>query len=528
MSSRSRRPAKRRSDRAGRPNLTVLPGPDQGCDCPGCMEGGVDPEQMLTDLVDDASALAEVDDPLEAELAGALFVAMSRAGGGELMEAFAGAFIPAIEARGTRAALTLLTAIGAMGGDAEKPVAEAARAAAARLHAAGFAEPAWAGDLAQPLTAGPFTRMYDDQDSMSVLIGVFQRAGRDHALMVTVDHQHCDAAEQIYLLDAEELPIAVTAIHQGARQDGVSIRTKKLNAPEFRWHVEQALEARAVHDDEDGLDDDNPAGLNLVDDDGPGYAPLVVLTRSRLETLPPARRPRGATASRHSADRTAMDVFQQFAVLVGNSGGPAAFGLDLPTARRPLPAKLPAKRKKSNGPAPIYQIKVSLRGAKPPIWRRLLVPGDITLNRLHQAILAAFGWHGDHLHAFDTTYGQFGRADRDLGHRSDTSVTLEQVAPAIKDKIRYTYDFGDDWEHDILVEKTTPADPAVTLPACIGGRRAAPPDDCGGIWGYQHLIEILADPRHPEHRERLEWLGLDDAGQFTPGEFNLDEINRRL
>jgi hypothetical protein len=488
----------------------------------------VDPEQMLTSLVDDASGLAEVDDPLEAELAGALFVALSRAGGDELMAAFAGAFLPAIEARGTRAALTLLTAIGAMGGDAEKPVTETARAAAARLRAVGVAEPAWADDLARPLTAGPFTRMHDDEDNMSVLFGVFQRAGRDHVLMITVDHLPCGAAEQIYLLDGEELPTAVAAIHRGARQDGLVVRTKKLGAPEFRWYAEQALEARAVHDEEDGLDDGPPAGPDLIDEDGPGFASLAVLTRSRLEALPPPRRPRGATASGHATDRTAMDVLQQFAALVGNSGGPAAFGLGVPQARRPQPAKLPAKRKKSNGPAPVYQIKVSLRGAKPPIWRRLLVPGDITLNRLHQAILAAFGWHGDHLHVFDTAYGQFGHADRDLGHRSNTSVTLEQVAPEIKDKIRYTYDFGDDWEHDILIEKTTPADPDVGLPACVGGRRAAPPDDCGGIWGYQYLIEILADPDHPEHQERLEWLGLDDADQFTPDRFDLDKINERL
>lgn len=482
---------------------------------------------MLTELVDDASTLTEVEDPLEAELAGALFAAMARAGGDETMAAFAGAFVPAIEARGTRAALTLLTAIGAVAGDTAGPVAASARTSAARLRDVGVAAPFWADDLAQPLTAGPFTRLHDDHDSMSVLIGVFQRAGREHALMITVDHQHCGAAEQIYLLGAGDLPTAVAAIHQGARRDGVNIRTGKLGAPEFRWYVEQALEARAVHDEEDGPDD-VPAGLDLIDDDGPGYAPLAVLTRSRLDVLPAARRPRGAAVSGHATDRTAMDVLQQFAGLIGRSGGPAAFGLDLSAPRRSQPAKLPAKRKKSNGPAPVYQIKVSLRGAKPPIWRRLLVPGDITLNRLHQTILAAFGWHGGHLHVFDTVYGQFGRADRDLGHRSDGPVTLEQVAPAVKDKFRYTYDFGDDWEHEILVEKATPADPAATYPAVVGGRRAAPPDDCGGIWGYQDLIEVLADPNHPEHQERLEWLGLDDASQFTPETFDLDEVNQRL
>jgi hypothetical protein len=483
---------------------------------------------MLTDLVDDATGLAEVKDPLEAELAGALFVAMARSGGDDAMSAFAGGVIPAIEARGTRAALTLLTAIGAAAGEEAEPVAESARAAVARLTGGGVAVPSWADDLAQPLTAGPFTRLHDVEDTMSVLIGSFRRADREHAFMIVVDHERCGAAEEIYLLGGEDLPTAVAGIHLGARQDGVTIKTKKLSAPEFRWYVEQALDARAVHDEEDEPDD-VPAGFDLIDgEDGPGYAPLAVLTRNRLAGLSPARRPRGAAASGHAADRTALDVLQQFAAVIGRPGAPAAFGLDLPAARRLQPAKPPAKRKKANGPAPVYQIKVSLRGAKPPIWRRLLVPGDITLNQLHLALLSAFGWHGGHLYVFDTAYGQFGQADRELGHRSDGAVTLEQVAPALKDKIRYTYDFGDDWEHEILVEMATAADPAVEYPLCTGGRRAAPPDDCGGIWGYQELIEVLADPGHPEHGERLEWLGLTDATQFTPDTFNLDQVNQRL
>jgi hypothetical protein len=294
----------------------------------------LDPEQMVTDLVDNAADLAEVEDPLEAELAGALFVAMAQSGGEETMAAFAGALVPAIEARGTRAALTVLTAIGAVVDENAGPVAESVRAAAARLTGGGVAAPSWVDDLAQPLTAGPFTRLYDDQDSMSVLIGVFQRGGRGHAIMITTDHQHCGAAEEIYLLTAEDLPSAVAAIHQGARQDGVSIMTRKLGAPEFRWYTVQALEARAVHDEQDGLHD-IPAGLDLIDDeDGPGYAPLAVLTRNWLGVLPPARRPRGAALSGHAGDQTAMDVLQQFAALIGRSGGPAAFGLDLPLSVR--------------------------------------------------------------------------------------------------------------------------------------------------------------------------------------------------
>src|SRR5205823_6181056 len=186
------------------------------------------------------------------------------------------------------------------------------------------------------------------------------------------------------------------------------------------------------------------------------------------------------------------------------------------------------KRKKSAGPAPIYQVKVGLQGARPPIWRRLLVPADVSLAGLHDVIQVAFGWHGGHLHVFETPYGEFGRADRELGHRAEAPVTLEQVAPQAGDKIRYTYDFGDDWVHEIVVEKVLDRDPALTYPQCTGGRRAAPPDDCGGIWGYEELVEALADLHHPEHEERMEWLGLHDANQFDPAAFDLDDVNRAL
>jgi hypothetical protein len=204
-------------------------------------------------------------------------------------------------------------------------------------------------------------------------------------------------------------------------------------------------------------------------------------------------------------------------------GGPAA-----PRFGRAAQAPLPPKRKKSAVPAPIYQIKVGLRGAKPPIWRRLLVPADLSLDRLHDTIQSAFRWGGGHLHVFETPYGEFGRPDLEMAHRDEALVTLEQVAARVKDKIRYTYDFGDDWVHDIVVEKVLDRDPAVVYPCCSGGRRAAPPDDCGGIWGYEELVEVLADPRHPEHAERLEWLGLYDATQFDPAGFHVDEVNHAL
>jgi len=199
----------------------------------------------------------------------------------------------------------------------------------------------------------------------------------------------------------------------------------------------------------------------------------------------------------------------------------------LPRSRAAQP-KLPKKRKKSDGLAPVFQIKVGLRGAKPPIWRRLEVPADISLARLHAVIQTAFGWDDSHLHVFATPYGEFGVADAELGHRAESRVTLEQVAPGAQSKIRYTYDFGDDWEHDILVEKTVDKDKSASYPRCTGGRRAAPPEDCGGVWGYADLVDVLSDADHPEHEDRLEWLGLDNATEFDPTSFDAEAVNREL
>ncbi len=502
---------------------------EETCDCPACSGGELDPERMLAELVDGAADLAGCEGPLEAELAGALFVALALAGGDDAVPAFAHAFIPAIEARGNDAALMMLTAIGAAACGGPEQVAKAAVAAAGRLAESGVPAPGWARELEQPLRAGAFTRLYDTEGTMSVLVGVFHRAAHEHAVMVVVDHDDCGAADDIFVLDAADLPVALKDIRDGGRRDGLTIKTQKVDAPEFRWYVEQAMQARAVHDSEDGDDGGQDAAELFDEEEGPGYPVLAVLVRTRLAALPQPRQPKGAVVSGHSAGGPdAMEVLQQFVDMVARSGGPSAVGLDFLAAGRAQPAKLPAKRKKTPGPAPVYQLKVNLRGAKPPIWRRLLVPADISLARLHATIGAAFGWHGGHMHVFETAYGDFGRADRELGHRADGSVTLEQVAPEVKDKIRYTYDFGDDWVHDIVVEKVLDADPSTAYPRCTGGKRAAPPDDCGGIWGYEELVEVLADPAHPQHEERLEWLGLADAGQFAPDTFDVEAVNCRL
>jgi hypothetical protein len=129
---------------------------------------------------------------------------------------------------------------------------------------------------------------------------------------------------------------------------------------------------------------------------------------------------------------------------------------------------------------------------------------------------------------FETPSGRYGVADRELQIGSAAAKRLDQIAPRPKDRFGYTYDFGDNWEHDILVEAVTDPEPGIAYPRCLTGRRACPPEDCGGIWGYEYLLEILTDPAHEEHQDRLEWLGLDSADQFDPAAFDPAHANTAL
>ena len=178
--------------------------------------------------------------------------------------------------------------------------------------------------------------------------------------------------------------------------------------------------------------------------------------------------------------------------------------------------------------AKIYRMKVTLEDSKPPIWRRLLVRSDITLADLHRIIQVAMGWSDYHLHQFIVQGTYFGEphpayAD-DLDMHDEQEVTLRQIVAGEGFKFCYEYDFGDGWEHQVLVEKILPPEPDQRYPLCIKGRRACPPEDVGGVWGYLGFLEAIQDPDHPEHEEYLEWIG----GEFDPEAFDLDAVNGKL
>ena len=167
----------------------------------------------------------------------------------------------------------------------------------------------------------------------------------------------------------------------------------------------------------------------------------------------------------------------------------------------------------------VHRLKVTLRGVKPPIWRRVEVASDIKLSDLSDVLEAAMGWYGGHLHAFAAGGVHYEVPDPDgfsSGPRpkDERKARLGEVLPAVKSKMRWDYDFGDGWEHDVVVEAIEPRRANVTYPVCLAGKRACPPDDCGGPWGYAELLDVLADPDHPEHDERADWVPDSFAPEF--------------
>jgi hypothetical protein len=181
------------------------------------------------------------------------------------------------------------------------------------------------------------------------------------------------------------------------------------------------------------------------------------------------------------------------------------------------------------GAKTVYQLKVTLEGIRPPIWRRIQVSGDITLHKLHEILQVVMGWEGYHLHQFvvgEEAYSEISKENDIFADefKNEKRAKLNKIAPVENFKFIYEYDFGDSWYHDILVEKIFQPEEDLKHPVCLKGKRASPPEDCGGVPGYYELIEAMKDPKHPEHEHMLEWLG----GEFDSEKFDIDEINRQL
>lgn len=193
-----------------------------------------------------------------------------------------------------------------------------------------------------------------------------------------------------------------------------------------------------------------------------------------------------------------------------------------------------AQLKSSGRKRPVlhYHLRVVLTGTEPLVWRLLQVPGKAKLDWLHAVLQVAMGWTNSHLHQFNVkgklySNKSHGMMEYEGGPEvfEESQFTIADVAPREGDSFTYEYDFGDSWEHELMVEKRAPMDTGkVGKAVCLDGARACPPEDCGGVWGYEHLLQVLLDRKHPDHKDMKAWLGRS----FDPECFDVAAANRWL
>lgn len=185
----------------------------------------------------------------------------------------------------------------------------------------------------------------------------------------------------------------------------------------------------------------------------------------------------------------------------------------------------------SGKPMQLYQFKIILLHIKPPIWRRIQVK-DCTLDKLHEHIQTAMGWTNSHLHGFEIgnqRYGDsglLGEEFHEFGFGDSTTTKISEIVPADGKRfsLKYKYDFGDSWEHEVLFEGCPPLDSKTQYPLCLEGERACPPEDCGGVWGYAEFIEAMRDKTHEEREAMFEWV----SGWFDPEEFDPEVATKSM
>jgi hypothetical protein len=180
-----------------------------------------------------------------------------------------------------------------------------------------------------------------------------------------------------------------------------------------------------------------------------------------------------------------------------------------------------------NGPVTrIYQLRIALRHTKPEIWRRVLVAGETTLATLHYIIQTAMGWENMHLHVFGV--GDFEYSDPEMKvkrAKDERSAKLFRIAPKKGDAFFYEYDFGDSWYHDVKVEAVSEGDDRYPgHPVCIGGAGACPPEDCGGVPGYEYLLKVVRDRKHPDYQYKVGRFGR----RIDPEAFDIDLVSHGL
>jgi Plasmid pRiA4b ORF-3-like protein len=382
----------------------------------------------------------------------------------EVVTQVLGQVIGHVETHATADALAALRVCSVLGPAGSRGLAAEA---AGRLAAAGVQERPWAATVGRPsmLRAWHYGDMYGVQSSVGVL---FDYRGREHVVMVLVDHVLGGGVKDCFVAEGRR-----------ARDARKSLATAAAGEPDTFFEDIDA--ARVVDLLRPALDRPPCPVQDDQIEDVPMFRYLLL---SRVEEL--------------------------------------ARAAGLPPAEVGEAAEEDSRVAAGAGAADVLQIKVLLRGTRPPVWRRLEVPAAITLARLHAVLQTAFGWDDSHLHGFEYDAGE--RRRRSIEAPATGRVRLESLAGAVGDTLVYRYDYGDDWNHLIEVEARHAPETDAVYPTCTGGRRAAPPEDCGGVWGYARMLEALADPEHPEHEEMSEWV----PGWFDPSAFDPSTLNTAL
>lgn len=190
-------------------------------------------------------------------------------------------------------------------------------------------------------------------------------------------------------------------------------------------------------------------------------------------------------------------------------------------------------------PRKIYRFHVRLREVRPAVWRRIEIRADATFWALHVAIQDAMGWTDSHLHDFELPSADGGEPTwigmpeiEDLSWRvllADSEERLDRWIHGAGEVFFYNYDYGDNWRHEVRVEALEDASPRVRYPRCLAGERACPPEDVGGVGGYEDFLEAMADPSHEDHEFYRRWIGGDfDPEDFDPSEVRFEDPRRRL
>jgi hypothetical protein len=411
-----------------------------------------------------------------------------------------GALIDVARRDATTQALAVLRALSVLVGT---PVAEVADVAAADLASSGVADRGWVAKIGQlrPTTCVRYGNVDGSQES---LIAGFSYGRPEHAIVVLIDHDLGGGIKDCWFTDQPEM-IRQQIMTTAALDPMIEVGT-------IDWVRGERILSGALSQPICAETDDQVSGVTAN----------VPLLRRRVDLLagvawqPSGQRRRPARPAPAGQD-------ELFDLTPSTAAAPPV------VARRPEPGPAAAPQPRRSGAS--LQLKVTLAGSKPPIWRRLTVPESITLERLHGVIQIAFGWTDSHLHLFEVDGVEYGPRGEWSDARSER-VRLDRLV-AVGERFGYVYDFGDDWRHTIQLEQRIPVGPGDSRPRCIAGRRAGPPEDCGGIYGYRGLLEAITDPDQAD-AEFLGWaadaLGTTTAqlGAYDPARFDLDEINAAL